>query len=40
MSGYTSKASITGMREGYGEYAVSQYNAGIERATSQLIEAP
>ena len=42
MSGYRSKASITGMREGYGEYAVSQYNAvttGIEHATSQLIEA-
>jgi hypothetical protein len=41
MSDYTSKASIAGMREGYGEYAESQYNAiaaGIEHATSQLIE--
>lgn len=41
MSEHTSKSSITGMREGYGEYAVSQHNAvtnGIERAVSQLIE--
>ncbi len=35
-------ASITGMREGYSEYAISQYNAvtnGIDRAASQLIDA-
>lgn len=41
MRHYTSKASITGMREGYSEYALSQYNAvakGLDRATKQLIE--
>lgn len=41
MSEHTSKASITGMREGYSEYAVSQHNAianGLERAVSQLVD--
>lgn len=41
MSEYKSKASITGMREGYSEYAVSQHNAisnGLERAISELID--
>jgi len=41
MSEHTLKASITGMREGYSEYAVSQHNAianGLERAVSQLVE--
>ncbi len=41
MSEHTSKASISGMREGYSDYAVSQHNAianGLETAVSQLVD--